>query len=508
MIATPFLAALTAFLPVPGPGPGLLAPAVVAAAPASQGTALTPAERRQLRRAQRAARRRARHGAGGAVTGQDQVQVGGGSVAATGGVTSLQAVPAQPGSPSSLVYIGSITTGTGFPEAFVLHTPTQLPNPQPAPLLVVFHQFGKSHTDLLNTGFVQAAFERGWYVVCPLGGSKKHFSSIPSQLNTEIVLNWLLSVPFFNVDRDRIYGVGFSMGGGAVSNYAARHKDPGAPVLAALVNHTGTVSIENAYLDDCVYFGCAAQWIFDFWFGDSTAGSASPWAMARSSTVAYDPATLAVDPDRSLAVNLLDTGVRLTRGASDNSVPYLPEQMSVLRDHLTALGAPQAVSPDYQELPYSSHDWDLLDYGATLDWLGLHVRATPAGGRVIADGNRRYYHFSLEQGSGLAFSPFEWWVDTAANAVGFESSANVQRVTVDTASAGLDTSAPLTVSLGDVGGTGDGTGDVLRLGGYAAAPSAVTRDGVPTTAWTFDAQLGTLTLQESNGAPHVWLVTP
>ncbi len=507
MIAIHILALLAGVLAAPQQ-PAFVTTVQTASVAAEGSTSLSPRERRRQLRAQRIARRRARHSAGGAVTGQDGPLLGGGagggSIAATGGVQSFQPVAGQAGGASSLVYIGSMTTGTGFPEAFVLHTPTQLPNPTPAPLLVVFHQFGKSHTDVLQTGFVQAAFERGWYVICPLGGSKKHFSSIPSQLNTEIVLDWLLSVPAFNIDTSRIYGVGFSMGGGAVSNYAARHKDPTGPVFAAIVNHTGTVSVGNAYVDDCIYFQCASRWVFDFWFGDSTPGSADPWAMARSSTLDYDSATLVVDPDRSLSINLLDTAVKLTRGATDTNIPYLPEQMTLQRDHMLALGKQLGSDLEYEELPYSTHDWNLLDYGATLDWLGQHAYVLPTSGSLIADGNRRYYHFDVVQENGLAFSPFSWAVDAVGNTVVVEDSSNVARVTVDTASAGLDTGAALTVHVSTL----DNSGDEIRLQGYANAPSSVTRDGVATTEWVHDALLGTVTLQENHGAPHVWVVTP
>ena len=60
--------------------------------------------------------------------------------------------------------------------------------------------------------------------------------------------------------------------------------------------------------------------------------------MARSSTLDYDPTTLVVNADLSLAANLMGTAVKLTRGATDNKIPYLPEQMTVLLDHLISLG--------------------------------------------------------------------------------------------------------------------------------------------------------------------------
>ena len=37
------------------------------------------------------------------------------------------------------------------------------------------------------------------------------------------------------------------MGGGAALSYAARHRDPERGAFAAVVNHTGTISLRNTY---------------------------------------------------------------------------------------------------------------------------------------------------------------------------------------------------------------------------------------------------------------------
>lgn len=420
-------------------------------------------------------------------------------------VTGVRILNAQSGNEQFFFHVVSIVTGTGFPEKFLLHAPTQMPA-TPQPLVVIFHQFGASHLDVLtDTAFVQAAHEKGWYLVSPLGGSKKHMSSIPSQLNTEIVLNWMLTQPAFNIDNDRLYAIGFSMGGGAALNFAARHKDPGEPRFAAVVNHTGTVSNINAYADDCVYFACTGQFVWDFWFGDSTPGSAQLWPMARSSVLDYDDATLVVDESRAFARNLLDgTAIQIIRGDMDNQVPYLIEQTDVFHAYMLAKGKVPGVDYDYFVQPYSTHDWGLLDEGAVLDWLAPHTLQTPNGGDTLIDGDGVYYFFDVVQTSAGAFTSFEWGVNVNTNTVSILETENLGRITVDTIRANLDTGSDLRVNVS----TNDGLPDVVRLRVYATPPTTVLRDGVVDTSWVHDPLMGTLEFTEVDGGAHTWIVQP
>ncbi len=427
-----------------------------------------------------------------------------GTLPATVGA-SVRLVPGAPGAEGFLAHVVTFATGTGFAESFVLHAPTQ-PPATPAPLVVVFHQFGTTHMDVLqNTEFVQAAFERGWYLVAPLGASKRHLSSIPSQLNTELVLDWVLNQPGFLVDPERIYGVGFSMGGGAALNYAARHKDPTAPRFAAVVNHTGNVSNVNSYADDCVYFACTSQYLYDFWFGDTTPGSAEPWRMARSSVVDYDDLTLQVNLDWALARNLVpDTAVQVRRGGMDTTIPYLAEQTDVFHQTMLDLGAGPGPRYDYMVVPYSTHDWGLLDESATLDWLGQFTLQHPTAGDTLADRDARYHDLDVVLDTQGEFAAVDWLVQPATNSVRVSKTRNLAAATVHLADAGLAPGLPLFVAVGTL----DGLGDDVRLTGYPNAPSLVQRDGVATALWTHDPALQTVTLSEPTGGVHVWLVTP
>lgn len=400
------------------------------------------------------------------------------------------------GGQSLLFYELRMNPGTGFQEKFLLHVPTPRPV-GPTPMLVVFHKFGSNHFDVFqNTTFLQEAAARGWFLVCPLGASKKSFSSVESQLNIEAVLDFTTAL--FTVDPDRIYGVGFSMGGGAVTNYAARHLDPARPMFAAIVNHSGGVDLYDSYRNEP-----GAQFIFDFWFGNGSAGSADPWRMARSSVIQRDPHSQQVLGGMDLARNLLPMSMRSVR-ASQDGVAYLMPQNDALDSHLKALGVQQGGRYGYYVLPYVGHSWDMLNEKATCDWLAARSRELPTEASLLADRNGVYYHFDVEQSVGGSFSPFHFRVDSTSNELTLDGTENIERIVVDTVGAGLDASQGMRVHVGTL----DGQGDRLSLRSVPHWPSQVLRDGIVETSWSYEPTTELLTLIEFDGGAHTWEILP
>ena len=388
---------------------------------------------------------------------------------------------------------------TPYVEPFTLLIPSPLP-PVDQPLLVVFHKFGSSHLDVLqNTDFVAQCARRGWFMVCPLSAAKKHLGSLEGQRNTQAVLDWLLIHPSLRIDVKRIYGVGFSMGGGAALNYAARHRDPAHAMFAALIDHSGGVSLNNTYANDP-----PARFIMDFWYGDGSAGSADPWKLTRSSVIDFDPLTLVTDTSTNLARNLSTTPLQIVRASAD-PITYVAEQCDALDQHFrTDLGRLPGVEYSYSVVPYSGHSWSMLDASAACDWLGQFTLQVPSAGRTLADVDGVYEHFFVEQDVGGAFTPFDWSLIAATNELRVSASANLKRLTLDPISAGLSTSTALGVTLQ----AADGSGDEIVLAHWPQAPSSVLRDGVATSSWNFDPLTRELSLQETDGALHGWVVQP
>jgi acetyl esterase/lipase len=408
------------------------------------------------------------------------------TVQSSGGTSSLAG-------PQPRLYEVTIHPGTGYVERFLVSPGGR---GKPRPLLVVFHKFGVSHYDVLyNTDFFREAQRRGWHCVAPLGASGVHFSSLESQVNTEAVLNWMAAN--FQVNPKRVYGVGFSMGGGAALNYAARHLDPAGLMFAAVVDHTGVVDLNDAYANEP-----NARFIFDFWYGNGSAGSADPWKMARSSVIRVDPSTSQVDASSDLGRNLMHLTTRIVRATND-PVAYLMDQNDALWSHLQSLGAGSAQHVLYV-LPYTGHSWDLLDEVATCDWLAAQRLSIPRAGNTLADRDGTYFYFDVVQSAAGAFTPFVWEADSSANSLSISGTANLARLSVDTPAAGLDVDSTLSVDIA----TADGNADEIVLRRWPSYPSNVLRDGIATSSWSYDPQTRWLTLSEFDGAPHEWTVVP
>jgi hypothetical protein len=226
--------------------------------------------------------------------------------------------------------------------------------------------------------------------------------------------------------------------------------------------------------------------------------------MSRSSVISYDPFTLAVDPSSDLIRNLGSTPLQTWR-ASIDLVPYLPSENDILDQHLQQdLGRVPGVTYSYNVVPFSGHEWGMLDPSAACDWLGQFTLQTPLSGRTIADVDGVYEHFFVEQDAVGAFTPFDWSCVPATNELHFSATSNLKRLTIDPIATGLSTSAALSVFTQ----TADATGDEIALVHWPLSPSAVTRDGVATANWSYDPLTLDLTLFETDGAAHAWVVTP
>jgi len=385
---------------------------------------------------------------------------------------------------------GPTGTQTGYKERFMLFAPSQQ---KPCPLLVVFHKFGVSELDAwVNTQFFQEAWARGWHIVAPLSASGVHFGSDPGLINTEAALEYMTAN--FNVRADRIYGVGFSMGGGMALSYAARHLDPTKPMFAAVVDHTGGISLNDTYSNEV-----GSQFIFDFWFGDGMPGSADPWEMTAASMFDFNSSTLVVDTTSDMARNLQHMPVKIFR-VQDDPLGYLRVQSDVLATHLTG----QGTQTKYEVIPGMTHAWSTLSDFTTINWLSKKTLTLPLSGRTLADRDASYFYFTVQQTLAGAFSPFDWDLDLPGNTLTVTDAANLTSLEVETVEAGLD---PLSVLRVDMT-TADGGAVEYVLRDWAVAPTTVTRDALPSVAFVHDAIGMTLTLQETDGGNHLWEITP
>ena len=158
------------------------------------------------------------------------------------------AAPSRAGSgPTAPLLNGTVvtytlgTTQSGFPESVLVGIPNGASSSAPTPALILFHGYYEDPADLqVRTSFFDEALARGWFVIAPLGANIANFGIDYAQQNTEDALTYVWALHGSMIDAERVYGVGFSMGGGWASSYAARHVGNSDVRMAAQLIHTGT----------------------------------------------------------------------------------------------------------------------------------------------------------------------------------------------------------------------------------------------------------------------------
>lgn len=406
-------------------------------------------------------------------------------------------VQGEPG----LVEVTLNNTGSGWVEQFLLYVPV-LDVGERAPLLVVFHRYGVSHWDAYYwTDYIRQAQQRGWFVVAPLGASRASFSSLEGQINVEAALRFTTDA--YNVDRTRVYGVGFSMGGGDVTNYASRHLDPNGLMFAAIVNHTGGVSLANTWAnewdDDDADDGIPNPLshlevpdILEYWHGGPP--STQSFSYQRCSTIDLDPATEVVGVGTDMSRNLAHIPVRNWMADNDPMI-YLRNQTIAFDTHVQ----PQNPNNVFTTVSADIHKWSTLDFVGTCDWLSQFTLQVPMASSTLADQDGKFFHFDVEQGVSGAFTPFSWIIDPVANRVTIYSTENLARVSIDATSAGLAYNGALKLNMN----TSDGTGDEVQFVNVPSPPVSVTRDGA-TASGTWDPQANTFVVNEPTNTTHLW----
>lgn len=418
------------------------------------------------------------------------------TIASLGGATVSPYAPPTSASVvgGRLLEITLNVPGQTWQETFVVGVPSNLQFP--APVLTLFHGYGEHPRDtVLSTDLVDEAMSRGWLVFAPLGAHEFNYGIDYAQENIERAFEFIGErLP---LDLDRIYGVGFSMGGGAAASYAARHLDPEGVRFAAIVNHTGTSSLELTYATS----GNTDIFESSLMFDGSPADQ--PFSYRRSSTINIDPVSGQLDLDGEMAPNLSHVEVQNWFALYD-PLQDLVQQTEELHDRLIQLGA----SSSEHRVNSSIHQWATLDALAVVDWLSQQTLSEPVPGdvvRTLADRSGAWHSLEIEQRTTGAFTPVLWSGQPSVNALYLIDMKNAAAVATDVSHHGLDTTAPIHVITEVL----DGQGAELRLEGFTAPPSAVQYRGNAVPSWSYDSQTGVVTCTETGSTRwgH-WIVKP
>ncbi len=376
-------------------------------------------------------------------------------------------------------------------ERFQIQVPLAAFSPPyaPRPVVVGFHFFGVSEQAVFNQTLPQLCEAEGWYLIAPYGVSDVNFANVQSQESLDAILNWIEQ--FVDINNNRLYAVGFSMGGLNALSYALRHQEKfSGRRFAAVASLMGTVDPVYAYNIGSPTIQTLMQHPDVF----GTTPSADVFPYDRVAAARLDSQAV-VDELRAPVGNLIDTPIYLGINLADPSQDLIV-QMQALSNYLQSRGFPVTVD-SFLGLP--SHAWGNFDNAEVIQF--FKGKVVPG----LAPVNGPPLDVYADRVTGVRFCEVRAIepntvarVDVDLGAAGSNlfllgEIRGVQELYVDVSKLGIDTAQTVVLSTyGEVLGQ---SGSVFVLSGYAQAPSSVTVYGNAPIAWSHDALLGELSVQ-------------
>lgn len=376
------------------------------------------------------------------------------------------------------------------PEVFTLQLPLQriIQGSEPPGVIVGFHQFGVSEFAIHNGSILPdlaAAYEM--ILISPRGLSQVSFGNVLSQEALQRVLEFVES--YFAFDRDRIYGVGFSMGGLNAYSNAQRRQDPGDYRFAGVATHMGTVDpIAEYNLTTPELQGILAD---DNHFGGTPEGDPFAWNRVLAGRGTPE---LVIDPDLAPIANLRDTRLHISVNTNDPLTGLLNQSLA-MASYVGAKGWGADINV-FAGLP--QHAWNQFDLERAVRFI---VGNDPAPIAPVAPGPIEFY------ADGVGVYRFTEMLEIEPNTLArytlnlgaegtnswsIPATQGTRRLAIDMdALPSLSASEPMTLSHF----AGDGVPITLELRNFDQAPSLVLVNGLPPLAFSFVA--GTQTLRIS-----------
>lgn len=348
-------------------------------------------------------------------------------------------------------FLTTAETGTNFPEIFKYQLGNSYdPNGPAHALVVAYHGFGNSANSVAGASNVDEECDvRGYVYVSPTGLDDQLFGSPISQQHVEVVIQWMLDN--FNVDPDRIYMVGWSMGGGVVANFAARHRDPDDIMIAGL----GTVSAAMDWTQTYNEGNAATQALLQNSYNFGGTPAAQPFNYRQASGLyftegSYPPLPGVVDTIESMATNLAGIPTYITYDDGD-PLPEIPGTNETFESVLLGLGASpvkvvQTGTVDDDGIP-APHSWAVLDEVELFDfWAGLTVDRRPDDFEAQQDLGGPTAWLSTTQGATGVFTYVDGSANPVTDIIDVSNIANAAEVEIDLAGTSLTGSPRITAS--------------------------------------------------------------
>lgn len=382
-------------------------------------------------------------------------------------------VPGYSSDPTAEVILWPSLTGIdGKAERFLVQFPLAALGAGPTPTVVAFHPYGVSEKSPFQATVLPALCqERGWLLIAAYGLVDTNYANVDSQTALAAVLDF--ADRFLPIDRARVWGVGFSMGGLNALSFGMRHQDPDGFRFAGIVDHSGPIDVAKQHADGDALLKAILE------DADHFAGppSTQPFAYERVS-----PAPLAlgaIDAARASIDNLLHIPLYLHCNLQDTQTS-LVAQTQQLYAYLAARGANAVLSTVDGG---AQHAWSTLDMVDALAFLEQHpLVALPSTQPLHADRPGTWLSTQLLAAPAATVARFRVARVPGANALELRDTFGVDALRIDLAGLALAPSAPLFLDAQSA----DGTPDALVLAGYAQPPSSVSLLGILPLAWSHD----------------------
>jgi len=236
------------------------------------------------------------------------------------------------------------------------------------PLLIGFHQWGGNHMSTFTTTFDEEANSRNWIFLSPYGGSSNNYNHQEAQYMVKEAIEWMIDS--YNIDANKIYMVGGSMGGASGMIYANNHLNPNDPMVAATASASGILDCERRAIE------MDGNNSMTEWFGGNY--DEVPFEYHRNSAIYF------ADTTQSMHYNLKYTPLYFDFGVTEPHRTHAEEMYQMM------LGYNENMWID--EEPEGSHGFTVFDENHVCDWLEqFELNNNPDNINVNLDESSRAY---------------------------------------------------------------------------------------------------------------------
>ena len=230
-------------------------------------------------------------------------------------------------------------------DVFAYQIPENFNSEMTYPLLIAFHQWGGSHMSTFSTTFDEESNTRDWIFMSPFGGSSNNYNHQEAQYMVKKAVEWLFDN--YNIDENKIYAVGGSMGGASGMIYANNHLNPNEPMIAATASASGILDCERRAIE------MDGNNSMIEWFGGNY--DEFPFEYHRNSAIYF------ADSTQSMHYNLQYTPLYFDFGVTEPHRTHAEDMYEVMNGYNSNMWI--------DEEPTGSHGFTVFDENHVCNWL-------------------------------------------------------------------------------------------------------------------------------------------